>query len=176
MREGILKGKKWANREISKVKVIPGLAERAEFSSAGAAVGGSKQALTASVIGIVSAVGRSVDIKSVTEIGEIEAAAAGVHVNISGRLKIGSGVSIASKAWRQYLTPQAEDCCRPKRICSTHRRLRSRRIQEADKDGIDDLSLLIFLGRVDHVVSDLHGLWKVYRGKLKQSLDTPKSD
>jgi hypothetical protein len=103
MGEGILKGKKWANREISKVKVIPGLAERAELSATGAAVGRSKQALTASVIGIVSAVGRSVDIKPVTEIGEIEAAAAGVHVNITGRLKIGSGVSIASKAWRQYL-------------------------------------------------------------------------
>src|SRR4029077_4084209 len=82
--------------EISKVKVIPGSAERAEFSSAGAAVGGPEDTLTASVIGIVSAVGRSVDIKSVTEIGEIEAAAAGVHVNITGRLKIGSGVSIAT--------------------------------------------------------------------------------
>ena len=39
-REGILKGKKWANREISKVKVIPGLAKRAELSATGAAVGG----------------------------------------------------------------------------------------------------------------------------------------
>ena len=91
-----MKGKKWANREFSKVKVIPGLAERAELSATGAAVGGPEDTLTASVIGIVSAVGRTVDIKPVTEIGEIEAAAAGVHVNITGRLKIGSGVSIAT--------------------------------------------------------------------------------
>jgi hypothetical protein len=78
------------------VKVIPGLAERAELSATGAAVGGPEDTLTASVIAIVPAIGRSVDIKPVTEIGEIEAAASGVHVDISGRLKIGSGVSIAT--------------------------------------------------------------------------------
>src|SRR6516225_7079081 len=52
----------------------------------------------------------------------------------------------------------------------------SRRIQQPDKDGIDDLGLLKFLGRIDHIVPDLHGLWKVYRGKLEQSPGTPQTD
>jgi hypothetical protein len=74
MREGILKGKKWANREISKVKIVSGLAERTEFPAAGAPVGCSEDALTARVITIVSAIGRPIEIEPVTEIGEIEAA------------------------------------------------------------------------------------------------------
>src|SRR5271157_4667722 len=96
MREGVLKRKKRSNHEISEVKVVSGLAERTKFPTAGAAVSRSEQALTASIIGIVAAVGRSVDIKPVIEIGEIEAAASGVYVDIPGWLQIGTSVGIAA--------------------------------------------------------------------------------
>jgi hypothetical protein len=81
MREGILKRKEWANRQIPKVKVVSGLAERAEFPATGAAAGGPEDTLTARIVGIVPAVGCPVDIEPVTEIGEIQTAAAGVHID-----------------------------------------------------------------------------------------------
>ena len=55
-------------------------------------------------------------------------------------------------------------------------RTTSRRIEQTDKDRIDNPGLLIFLLRIDHIVFDTHRLWKVYRGKLKQSLGAPKTD
>jgi hypothetical protein len=96
MREGILKGKKWANREISKVKIVSGLAERTEFPAAGAPIGHPQDSLTARVITIMCAVGRPIDIKPVTEIGKIEAATSGVHVNVAGWSQISPSISIAT--------------------------------------------------------------------------------
>ena len=49
-------------------------------------------------------------------------------------------------------------------------------IQQADNDGIDNFGLLIFLGRIDHIVLDLHLFWKVHRGELKQPFGPPKTD
>ena len=40
MHESVLKGPHRTDREIAEVKVVPGLAERAELSATGAAVGG----------------------------------------------------------------------------------------------------------------------------------------
>ena len=38
----------------------------------------------------------------------------------------------------------------------------SRSVQEADKERIDDLGLLIFLGWINHVVFDIHRFWKIH--------------
>jgi hypothetical protein len=48
-----------------------------------------------------------------------------------------------------------------------------RSVEQADNDGIDNFGLLIFVGRIDHVVIDLHRFWKVHRGDLEQFLGTP---
>src|ERR1700730_4132009 len=54
--------------------------------------------------------------------------------------------------------------------------LRSRSVQQAYEDRIHGLGLLVYLGRIDHVVLDFHRFWKVYSGELAQPLGTPKTD
>src|SRR6516162_5641869 len=50
----------------------------------------------ARTVAIIPAISRRVDIESVIKIGGIEAATSGVHVNITGWLKIGSGMRVAA--------------------------------------------------------------------------------
>jgi hypothetical protein len=60
MHDGVLKGPHRTDREIAKVKFVLGFCPCAEFPAAGAAVGRPKQPLTACIVPIIPAVGRSV--------------------------------------------------------------------------------------------------------------------
>ena len=97
MYESVLNRKKWTNCETPEMKVVSSLAERTEFPAAGAPLSHTLQLLTARIIRVVSAIDRSVDIKPAIEISGIKAASSGVYVNIAGRLKIGRGISIATR-------------------------------------------------------------------------------
>ena len=101
---------------------------------------------------------------------------------VSSTESLSSGFYCAPRAWRftetvrcvrKLNSREGQASSRP--IFGLFRR-GSRRIQQPDKDGIDNLGLLIFLGRIDHVVLDLHFFWKIHRDKLEYSLSTPAID
>src|ERR1700722_3357317 len=93
---GVLQRSERSNREIPKVKVVAGSDERTEFFSVGAAGRRSEQRLALAVVTAVSAKHCRVEVKSVIEVGSVETASAGVHLNLSW-FEIIPGMSVAAK-------------------------------------------------------------------------------
>jgi hypothetical protein len=53
--------------------------------------------LTAATIGIVPAIDRRVEIETFVKIGEVEAAATGINVNVTGWLEVGPSMGVTAE-------------------------------------------------------------------------------
>ena len=85
------------DREVSKVKLISGFRPGAKLTTAGAAVGGSEQPLSAGTIGIVPAVGRGIEIETFVKIGKIKSSAAAINVDVTGWLEVGPSMGVPAQ-------------------------------------------------------------------------------